>query len=332
MRLLVRIDADHRTGLGHVVRTAALVGRLASRHDIMVLGAGAVIAEYFPGAEWFDTGGNLDCLESMIESQRPDAILVDSPHMPVVSWRRAADLGVPMIAIDDMGGDIVADVVVNGTVLEEYHSYPLLASDAVVCAGPDYCLIRPQFAQNPWEDPPGRDLLMVVGSGQRAHDWAFCLASSTELRACCDRATMVVGGIFPDREALAERAERRNITVLHSLDAEELAGLLARSRTALVTGGMVVYECLAIGVPTVVFPQIDNLVPEARWLADRGSICDLGFHGGFRLDGVIGEVEHVLSHRDLCSDLSRAARALIDGHGVERAAGVIDRFLQGLRA
>jgi spore coat polysaccharide biosynthesis predicted glycosyltransferase SpsG len=267
----------------------------------------------------------------MIERLRPDAVMVDVPHMSAEGWRAAAGRGVPLIAVDDVGGEVMADVVVNGTVLEEYHEYPRLASDAVVCAGPEYCLLRPQFARHPWEDVCGRDLVIVIGSGQRAHDWAHCLAGSAALRACCDRATLVVGGAFPDPGALAARAGYHDIMVRQSLDANQLATLLAGSRAALVTGGMVVYECLAVGVPTLVFPQIDNLVPEAQWLARRGLIRDLGFSGGFQLDGVIDAVVDLMSKRQVRHELSRGARGLIDGRGVERAAGVIDRFLRELR-
>jgi len=331
MRLLLRLDADYRTGLGHVVRTAALVGRLGSAHDITVCGSGAVIGGYFPGARWLDTDGLGDSLESLIDRLRPEAVLVDSPHLSAAMWRSAAERGVPLIAIDDVGGDVVADVVVNGTVLPEYHVYPQLATDAVVCTGPEYCLIRPEFARHPWQDPPSRDLVMVVGSGQRAHDWAFCLTGSTQLRSCCVAATLVVGGAFPDREVLAAQARRRNITLRHSLDADQLAELLAVARAAVVTGGMVVYECLAVGVPTVVFPQIENLVPEARWLAKRGLVRDLGFSGGFRVDGMIDIVDGLLSERQAARELSRSARALIDGRGIERAAAVIDRFLRERR-
>ena len=49
---------------------------------------------------------------------------------------------------------------------------------------------------------------------------------------------------------------------------------------ALVTGGMAMSETLAIGAPAAVFPQVANLVPEARWFAERGAIRDLGYDGG----------------------------------------------------
>lgn len=331
MRLLIRLDADHRTGLGHLVRTACLVRRLSSPHDITVVGSGAAIEGCFPGARWLDAGEEPDSLETMIDSLRPDAVLVDLPNTSPVMWRNAATRGVPLIAVDDAGGEVMADVVVNGTVLDEYHTYPSLATDAIVCTGPEYCMIRPQFAEHPWKDAPGRDLVMVVGSAQRAHDWAFCLAGSSELRACCEHATLVVGGAFPDRDALIALARRRDMTVRHSLDADELADLLANSRAALVTGGMIVYECLAVGVPTVVFPQMDNMRAEAQWLARRGLIRDLGFSGGFRLDEVADIVDRLLSERQAGRELSCRARALIDGKGMERAAGVIDRFLRELQ-
>jgi hypothetical protein len=38
-----------------------------------------------------------------------------------------------------------------------------------------------------------------------------------------------------------------------------------------------------------------------------------------------------MSKRQVRHELSRGARGLIDGRGVERAAGVIDRFLRELR-
>ncbi|MGE5506656.1 MAG: hypothetical protein ACM31L_19700, partial [Actinomycetota bacterium] len=227
-------------------------------------------------------------------------------------------------AVDDEGGAVVADLVVNGTVLDQYHQYPVVPAGARVLAGPSYTLLRPAFAATPWRRLAEPSVTIVVGSGDRARDWAFAL---TEVdRRGWGPVAMVVGNAFPDFDALHAACAHAGIRLLRGLDAASLAAELASARLALITGGMVVYEALAVGVPAVVFPQVPNLIPEALWFADKGCIRDLGFDGGLDRLHVARSVAGLIGDDDALLAMSGQARALVDGRGLERAARALDEM------
>lgn len=326
LKLLLRLDAGHRVGLGHAVRSAALVERLGRPVELVVAGNGEALAQFFPQARLCPLGDDGDDLVRLVAAERPDAVLVDVPHLAEDAWRRLGTAGHPVIAVDDEGGAVVADLVINGTVLDSYHHYPTVATSARLLLGPDYTLLRPAFAVTPWRDPEAAAVTIVVGGGERARDWAFRLmeADHTGWGAI----TMVVGSAFPDRPVLAEACECQGITLRHGLDAAGLAQLLARAQVALITGGMVLYECMAVGTPAVVFPQVPNLPPEAEWFAAKGCIIDLGYEGGMDMNTVSARVGALLADRVAARRMAAKARACVDGHGLERAAAAINELLE----
>lgn len=116
---------------------------------------------------------------------------------------------------------------------------------------------------------------------------------------------------------------------IHRYGKAAMADHIASGRVALITGGMIMSEALAVGAPAVVFPQVDNLIPEARWFAERGAICDLGYDGGMDTCRVGREVGRLLSDRGAAGALSARGSRFIDGHGAARAASEILARLSG---
>ena len=104
-------------------------------------------------------------------------VIVDLPRPDAALWRVARAHAPLVVAIDDEGGAIEADMVVNGAGPQTSHHYPSLPPGAVALTGPDYALLRPPFAETRWRDPDAPSVIIVVGSGARACDWAFALVS-----------------------------------------------------------------------------------------------------------------------------------------------------------
>lgn len=330
VRLLLRIDAGHQLGFGHAVRSSALVDALASRTELVVAGDDLdALARFFPTARLRSV--ERDSLVAILDSVRPDVVLVDLPRHTPELWSALRGPGRPVIAVDDEGGELTADLVINGAVPDAYHCYPALRPGGKALTGPSYTLLRPAFGVTPWRDPETPSVTVVVGSGERARDWAFALVGDALDRTAWGKVSMVVGAAFPERETLRQACDHAGVRLLSGLDAPALADLLAGSRVALITGGMITSEALAVGAPAIVFPQVPNLIPEAAWLAARGAIRDLGFDGGMDMARVGTEVGALQRDRAEARAQSARARALIDGRGLERAAQAVETLLEGVR-
>jgi spore coat polysaccharide biosynthesis predicted glycosyltransferase SpsG len=137
---------------------------------------------------------------------------------------------------------------------------------------------------------------------------------------------MVVGAAFPDRTALALACAQHGVALESDIAAERLAQLLSQSALALITGGMIVYEAVAAGVPAVVYPQMENLVAEANWFAARGAVVNLGA-GGMDARPLAGAVAALLTDRGERQAMSRRMNEIGDGQGMLRAARAIGTLL-----
>jgi spore coat polysaccharide biosynthesis predicted glycosyltransferase SpsG len=325
LRLVVRLDAGP-VGLGHAVRVSGLLGLMSRPVDLLLVGQGDGLDAWFPGVRRVapdDSAG----LAAICAAERPDAVLLDIPRYPPGLFEELRAIGLPLICIDDMGGAVDADLIINGTILDDYHRYPNVRSNATLLLGCAYALIRPAFGHTPWRAPSTPGVAIVVGSGERAREWAYLLLSSGIDRSVWGNVTMVVGAAFPDRDAIAELAVAEHVALRQDLDSQALADLLSRTSVALITGGMIVYEAMAVGVPAVVFPQLENLIPEARFLAGQGCIADLGFGGGMIPAKVQASVGSLLADRARLEAMSHRQRKLIDGRGMERVGLAISQFL-----
>lgn len=333
--LLLRLDANHGIGLAHAIRVAAILALLDMPHRVTVAGDGELLADFFPTARHHPLAGDgKDEFFALLRQTSPGLILVDHPRPGAGFWAKLkVHAGaIPVVAIDDEGGDVDADLVINGTVLDEYHRYPVLRTQAKVLTGGLYSLIRPVFAESRWQNPATPAVTIVVGSANRARDWALHLVSGKYDVRRWGKVRMIVGRAFPDMAALAERCGRLGVALQSGVSGEEMACAMASAQTVLITGGMVVYEALAVGVPAVVFPQIENLIPEARWFAQRGCIVDLGFDGGMDEALVAAAVDRMLSSPAERGTMSQAQSAIVDGRGMARAAMAIGSILSAVVA
>lgn len=326
-RILLRVDANGRVGMGHAVRLAALVDMLRPGCELHVAGSDATLRAAFPQLPLHPLDSeDFAGLREVLDAVKPQLVIVDLPPTLPRPWQIIREWGrVAVAALDDEGGALDADLVINGTVLEQYHHYQCPAATRILC-GTEYTLIRPAFARHPWRGAQN-GIAIVIGSGERAEAWALMLASGAVDMSSWGEVTMVVGGSFKPHAELAAACQDAGIALRQGLSGEALAELLSCSAIALITGGMVVYEALATGTPAVVFPQVPNLIPEAAWFAAHGAIVDLKYDGGMDAAAVERAVGELLENPSAARTMSEKQRAIVDGRGMERAAAAIDSLL-----
>ena len=327
-RILLRVDANNSVGMGHAIRLSSLVGLLHTRCNFFVAGNDETLKMAFPHASIHVVASDDDTgFRRVLDTVKPDLVIVDLPPSIARPWKAIREWAqVPIIALDDEGGELDADLIINGTALDKYHQYKC-PSDARILCGTQFTMIRPVFSAHSWS---GADtsVAIVVGSGERAEAWALMLASGAVNMSAWGAVRMVVGHSFKKYAQLASHCQQTGINLQRSLSGEALASLVCQSAVALITGGMIVYETLAMGVPAVVFPQIPNLVPEAEWFSAQGAIVDLNYDGGMDPLAVEKAVGHLLSNRESALTMSAKQREILDGRGMERAAAAIDSLLQ----
>lgn len=330
VRILLRIDANHDVGMGHAVRASLLLSLIRTPYKLFIIGQGAWLRYFFPGARLFASGTEEEsALAALISRCGVDVLMFDHPRSGALDWGYIRDyLKLPSIVIDDWGGRHMADLIINGTVVPVYHSYPAVPVSSEILVGPQYALVHHSFGQMKWQkkEHGPKQVTIVIGSGDRAKEWAFRLLSGDIDFQQWGNVRLVVGHAFPEVKAVQSKAANARVLVFRGIPSEDLSLLLASSDAVLCTGGGIVYESLAVGVPTVVFPQIDNLISEAEWFAERGCVINLGYEKGMSMSRVEEAVVCILRNPRMAVDMSGMALKIIDGKGMFRTAAAIDRL------
>ncbi|HCR66158.1 MAG: hypothetical protein CMH90_00565 [Oceanicaulis sp.] len=327
--LIIRVDAVHETGLAHAARCSRLIDLLPERPRVHVLGQGEALSEFFPYDKIVPLKGPVDVfLKALVIETEADAVLVDQPAHDPVLWSALDALPqLKRLMVDDFGSDAPADLVFNGTVIEDYHRYPNLRSGGQALCGGEYALIAPVFAKSRHDDARKGPVIAICGGGDRAADWAMQLAEHGPALAKPHPFIMIVGSSFPDFEGLKRMTVLNGGIAKQGLPVHQIASHLARAPAAIMTGGMVVYEALAAGVPSIVFPQLENLIPEIDWFAERGALINLGFENGDDITAVSEQLKSLLADPAKAAALSAKGPELIDGLGMTRAAEAINQML-----
>ncbi len=327
-RLAVRLDATASTGMAHLVRTEALLNSLGFPYELLVIGSGAALS-VLPRIR--GNIANPDTInqgrwEEELERRAVDLLIIDLPDPGLVDWvrLRRAYRG-RIVLIDDFGGDWVADLIVNGTVLKEFHHYPRAGSLTRLLLGPKYALLRPSFSCEQWQEPPHPALTVIIGGGSEACAWAMFLAENGPFSGL--PVGFVVGSSFAENEKLSALCMAQGYGFDAGLAGGALARRLVSSTLVLATGGMIVYECLALGSPIVFFPQIANLYPEAAWFHRHGLGISLGEYGGFDLAQIENTIAALAASTEMRLDMSLRQRSIVDGKGLGRVAAAVDALL-----
>lgn len=326
-RLLIRIDSGFDVGHGHAVRIDGLLQSIETPVEPIVWGTTTNLPATLSRAETVKID---DLRPTDVTAVRSvDALIVDLPQRANFPWALTNHLAIPVIAIDEEGGDVEADLIVNPAAFDDSCRYPRAAPGTSFLLGPRYALVRPAFSLRSWKPSSGNELLIVIGSGERAAVWAQSLLTAFPFDLQIDACRIVVGAAYPDIETLRISARSVGIEVLQGVDAPQLAELMANASAALLTGGMVVSEALTVGVPVIAFPHVANLVRETHYLASRGCIEDLGFERGMSMDAVRHDLAEVIANKEIAMRRSRLGRRLFDGNGMQRVASAIDDILAG---
>ena len=325
--VVIRCDAGHALGLGHLVRCLAVAAALRDRYSAAVtfaLGGDPAFAalareQAFPVVPVSDRGRAED-LAAVLTETRADALLMDvrTPYDEAeIAAIRAA--GCRFALLDD-GGDrrLVADLAF----------YPPSGRDldwrgarGERCAGWEWLALRPQFSPPPPYRPGVPPVALILAGGSDPHGLRTRMLRAAAAALPADwRITLVIGraaAADPAFDALAAALGGR-LTLLR--DVAEMAALMAGSALAVSLFGGAAYELAAGGVPAVLLGLDADHVRSAAPLAEAGAALSLGQAAGVDEETLRRAIATLAADPERRAQMSAAARALIDAAGTVRIA------------
>ena len=364
MKIAFRADASLQMGSGHVIRCLTLADALRAQgadcHFIsrehpghllevirqrgykvnglvsLVQSAQAAIKNIVNEApqpepvhaHWLGSAWQADAQETaaVLASLQPDWLVVDHYALDQRWEEVLAPHYRKLLVIDDLADrphccDLLLDQNL-GSQPEQYA--PLVPAHCQVLAGPQYALLRPEFAalrpyslQRREAQPALSKLLITMGGVDQPNATGQVLQAlkTCALPANC-RITVIMGLTAPWLQNVQELAAQMPWPTEVVVNVSNMAQRMADSDLAIGASGSTSWERCCLGLPTLMVVLAENQQAGAQALEAAHAACFLGSVSDFATQLPLAVHELIDSKRQ--SPMGLAASAITDGQGVEK--------------
>lgn len=361
-RIVFRVDASLRMGIGHVMRCLTLADVLQAGgascrficrahaghlielirqrgHDAVALPlpAAATPAVDQPGecdyAAWLGTSWQRDAEETRaaLDGERADWLIVDHYALDA-RWERVLRPAVArLMIIDDLAnrshaGDLLLDQNL-GRRAEDYAG--LVAAECRLLIGPRYALLRPEFAALREASLQRRDgaapkrLLITMGGVDQPNATGQVLAALGHAPLAADcRITVVMGPTAPWLGAVRELAATLRWPTTVLTGVDNMAALMADSDLAIGAAGSTSWERCCLGLPTLMVVIADNQREVAACLESLQAARLLEL--GEPLPSMLHQqLETIQNDGTALAAMIRQAAGVTDGRGARRVSALL---------
>lgn len=346
-RILFFADAGPQVGGGHVMRCLTLARALGERGAECAFVESRAAAQVLARFGWPSQGvvalspaddltGMVDWATRFADSFRADAVVFDH-YQAGGAEEMALGAGTRrVIVLDDLADRRHhCDLLIDPGFGQHFRAYSGLAPrDCEMLIGPDYALVRPEFAdarpralsRRARHDPARRALVSLgltdVG-GITARVVDVLLPSLGDVRL-----DVVVGEGARSLPAILALAERDRRIRLH-VNSQEMATLTAEADVAIGAGGSSVWERATVGLPAATVILAENQIAMAMRLGEAGATLAVdALAEGF--DAALAATwARMVGEADLRWSLTERSSQLCDGRGAERVAAAVLALLDG---
>lgn len=331
--IVLRCDADARSGTGHAMRCLALAQALTARGARALIVSRALPAPLAERARGFGVGvrrlttDGIDEVRRVLEGIEDLAWLVADSYELDLGWERAVVAGtrVRLAVIEDHASRAHAcELLIDHNLSAQGGQYDgRLPVSAIRLLGPHYALLGPAFARRSAADARPRTaferLHVAFGGADPTGETEKVLRALAMTPLGGVSVDVVVGGANPRLAAIRAQAAELPGVEVHA-DVEDMAVLLRRADLAVGAAGVSALERCACGLPALQVVAAANQAPVADALAERGAAVTLGAAGTVQPVQIARMLAAIAANPDWLRRMSACAAEQCDGHGAARVA------------
>lgn len=340
MRALFVVEAGFKAGLGHLLRSRALLLELRMRGhtvDLWLHGNETSLAgrdwpaemRIFRSLESEPVGAVCNGIGQLLESSRYDWLVIDgygfSGH--AICGQFAAH-GPKLLILDDLADrELAADIILNQNTAhaEVYAGSRITASRFLL--GPQYALTdRAYTARIPRTYGELRRLLVTFGGVDRHDRTRRVMDLISRYEKPLD-IIVVVGPYYPYLETLKSWRGRHALQVMQN--ARDLAGQMQQCDLMITAGGSTVWQACCVGTPMLVLQTVDNQRLVIETLRESDAALSLDVSARPEENAGIAEDEFAeafcqSADMQIRNRLSTNALQLVDGNGAVRVTDALE--------
>lgn len=355
MRAAFRTDASNLIGTGHVMRCFTLAEAL-KKHDVEVVffcrripeqiqdtlqdhghqvkllpkPEGQPFVEQCEG-NWLGVPWAIDAeqLIESIEGKAFDWLIVDHYGIDSQWHQRLRPYVGKIMVIDDLADrpldcDLLLD---QNFYLDPFERFSKLVSNG--CAqllGPHYALLRSEFITAKIEGQlyKNHDLkrvLVFMGGGDSTNETKKVICALDAFDTDKLHVDVVVGASNFHAESVRKLCDQRCWTTFHQ-NTPHMALLISSADLAIGTGGVAALERCFLGIPSIVMIIAKNQLDTTLDMDRAGALKCIGWNSKVDSQDILKEL-HLLSNKDILSEMSKNAFSLFGEGTYEGVEGVI---------
>ncbi len=358
MHIIIRCDASHQIGTGHVMRCLTLARKLRESgamcrfvcrehtghlcglirdcgFELVSLPAGTGQERLSPNTtvhgHWLGANWKTDAEQTIeaIGGQRPDWMVVDHYALD----HRWEEMLRPhcgrIMVIDDLADrqhdcDLLLDqnLVQNQDLRYEH----LLPQEATRLLGPTYALLQPQYTQLYIRTPPRlgavERILVYFGGADLPNLTGLAITALSDFADYRFLADVVISDNGLHSASIRTQAASLPWVTLHA-GLPTLAHLIAKADLAIGAAGTTSWERCCLGLPTVIITLADNQIPLARALEAANAAYWAGTHLSVSKVSLRTQIERALSDSENLAAKSVSCRQLVRGGGLQSVSEIL---------
>ena len=361
MRIVFRTDASIQIGTGHVMRCLTLAEALKARgvkcsfvcrphvghlleligqhgHEVIALPTLQNASEHnnkstshldWLGIDWMTDAIEVkQALHFKMGNKPVDWLILDHYALSSGWEQEMSTFAARTMVIDDLADrshrcDILLDQNLGRTA-QDYNG--LLSSDTLNLIGPQYAMLRPEFAENRQQSlqrradsPHLKHLLISMGGVDTTNATGKVLEALKRCALPSDfRITVVMGKHSPWLEQVVATTKSMPKPTEVMVGISNMAKIMADSDLSIGAAGGMAWERCCIGLPSIVMVLAKNQFPGAMALQNVGAAIVIQTIN--QLIDLLNQWQLQRSTSAILLKLSQEAAAVTDGNGCARVA------------
>jgi UDP-2,4-diacetamido-2,4,6-trideoxy-beta-L-altropyranose hydrolase len=344
--VLFRLDANRKTGLGHLSRCLNLAeecmnrgwasyfaGNLDRNARARIAAAGGeVVGKWFEEYETIlEPLRELVLLHKAAKATGALVLVTDCYTLPADYHLKARELFPLVVMIDDLNATPpAAHLLINHNIYTPHLAYRPAFPETKLLLGPRYALL-PAALRNigPKEIHPEVKKILVTLGGSDSSGLTLRVLKALQISGTGKVWSVVAGPGFAKTEILNLKelsVSDRRINLYFAPGT--LLPLLAESDLVICAGGLTAVEAAATGTPALILILAENQRPNAVEMDRLGIAVNLGWGGATPVEVIAAEIIALARDVRRRNRMSETGRALFDGYGPVRCADAIQELLR----
>lgn len=330
MNILFRFDGNNIKGLGHVFRSIHLIDNIIQRNE---------------GHKCICIISHNEEVESLLKNKKIDYYVLKNQQASEILEVNdvVREQKIDTIVLDKLDNECdyvtsLCEQKINVVILDDHGSYeemPVKVINAIIdlttdkknsenyVTGVPYMVLNDQVtamaAKEKEINPTLKNVLLTFGGSDPRNFSEEVVEQLHSLEAI--QFDVVLGPAYAHKEHLYEKfGQLKNIDIHTAVD--DLPQRMYQADLCFCSGGITLFESLAIGVPTVVLCQVPHQYQTAQTLSEKGLCWNLGLEPikDYNLVELLHKLEADGEAREA---LSKNGKTFVDCKGVKRVTDII---------